>query len=325
MSSRRSMIVIGVAVLSGLTLGSCSNDAKPSAEGATRSLPPEGLASASAQAQTRGVDLTAELDVDSGAVVLPNDRFQLSYDEISTLTSALGALIDVCAQAKGVHVVTVNPRSDPVYSSHQYFGPWTEAQAERFGFAAPMTANDMYFNEVKMEGSAGGNGAPVKRPAINAGLTKADWDVVDGCQGTDGTAELKGALAVNGPWTSQLYAIKKNVFDQPDARAALVDVDACYSAQGLTPDPASPWLVQGVSDHLISEAQIKLALQLVVCKKKTSFTERVSQAEARLQAPVILTYLDELLQKRQAAEAALKKSKVIIAQHPEVFDASWGR
>jgi hypothetical protein len=184
----------------------------------------------------------------------------------------------------------------------------------------PQTQADMAANGITIEGKV--PSAPPSsnaRAAVNASLTDADWKVVDGCQNADGVAEFVQAQKLYGPWTQPLQAANKSLVDQSAFKEALADLDACLKRSGLTPDPQMPWSVQGADSATLSEAQIKLAVQVVTCKQETTFTQRVADAAATLQAPIIEKYQGELVETRARIDQAVKDAKRVIADHPEAL------
>lgn len=267
-----------------------------------------------------GIDVNAELDLDLGAVVTPFDRFTLSPLEADLVSVAGTVEVAACAQGKGVHFVAPRPIDDSVYESEHYFGPWTVAQAERFGFVRPMSQADLMANGVQ---GASGSGTTGELSATeNAALTDADWDVVDECGKSAEVEPYRDALSQVGPWTEQIAAISATMQSDSAMIALLSELDKCYREAGLTPEKDEPWLVAGADDHVIDEQQVTLALAVVDCKESIDFTRRAAAVEAAYQAPVIARYSDELLAQRAQLDEMISAARELIAARDDLLTAA---
>lgn len=265
--------------------------------------------------EVNGISLRAELNEATGEVRLPYDRFTATYEEMDLLVVASSVAASTCAREKGVVFVPPAPSSDPAYVSEQYFGPWTVDQAQRFGFVEPMTDADLVAN-----GIIGASSDETERPAApNGDLTDADWAVMDTCGSTPEVKKLLDARAESGPWVTPMAAVHDALLDDGRAKDLLDELDGCYRGEGLKPLAKTPWTPQGASGA-ISEDQIRLALQVVECKKQISFTERMAQVEASLQAPIISEYADELVAKRAQIDEAVVEAKALIAQSTSAIE-----
>ncbi len=259
----------------------------------------------------RGISLTAELNEQTGAVVLPADRFTETFLEMDLLATAGSTELSRCAAEKGVTFTPPQPLTDPVYVSEQYQGPWTREQAERFGFVKPMTQADMAANGIT---GAESDADADDKTSPNGALTDEDWTVIDACNEDAGPSQFDAALKHVGPWYAELGAVEDKVFDDPEAKNALRDLDACYEDAGLSVSKHnSPGWPSGADASVIDQQQIQLALTAVDCKEQTDFTARVAAVEARLQAPIIVKYADELVQKRAEIDEALAAARALLA------------
>lgn len=300
-----------VGLMAGCTSGSDSSD------GGHAVPAPDPQATEAAAA--RGVELAAELDPETGAVVLPFDRFVPTTNDMITIGSATSRLVADCAADSGVTFTPAAAPTQPEYDSELYFGPWTTAQAERFAFVSPMSAADLAANGIKLEG-VGPTQQTTQSPAdsttaANNALSDDDWDVVDACGSSDEVHELNAGLAIgDGPWAESLQAISDGLADQPEVQSAIEELGSCFTSAGLSPDPTAPWLPVGYDTGVISEQQVALALSVVACKDQTDFTARVAEVQAEEQAPVVVTYLDELLAKRSALDEALETADEVLDQ-----------
>ncbi|MBI9115127.1 hypothetical protein [Sanguibacter suaedae] len=217
-----------------------------------------------------------------------------------------------CAAKEGVEFTVVGSRFDPVYTSETEFGPWTGAQAETFGFVGPMTDRDMQANGVVRE-DAETSAAPPREP-VNEHLTDEDWAVIDECAESAEVKAVDALYGSGGPWEEQLAAVETTFLEHPDVQSAVDELGTCFESEGLTPDPELIGFPEGADTALISEEQVRMALTTVACKDKTGFTEKVAQVKADLQAPVIVTYLDELLAQRKAIDDGLAEARSLAAE-----------
>jgi len=264
--------------------------------------------SPAAPTAVRGISLTAELNAETGAVVLPADRFTETFAEMDTLSTGAAVAISRCAAAEGVTFVPPRLLTDPIYASEQYYGPWTRAQAERFGFVRPMSQADLVANGIVAGGESTDSGS---HP--NADLTDEDWTVIDACNEEPEATQLTAALRHVGPWYAELDAVSDAVFDDAEAKDAARDLDACFAEEGLGSAPdGSPGLPRGADASVIDEQQVQLALTTVDCKEQTNFTARVAAVEARLQAPIVVKYADELVRKRAEIDEALLAARAFV-------------
>ncbi len=258
--------------------------------------------------QVRGISLEAELNEETGAVVLPADRFTETFLEMDLLATASSVAVGQCAAERGVTLTPPKPLTDPVYVAEQYYGPWTRDQAERFGFVEPMTQADLAANGI-VAGTPDADGPPP-----NGDLTDEDWKVVDACAAAPQSTRFDDALRHVGPWYAELEAVRDQVFDDSEAKDALADLEACYEQAGIgVSRDDSPGWPRGANGSVIDQQQIQLALASVECKQKTDFTARVAAVEARLQAPIIVKYADELVQKRAEIDQALTAARALLA------------
>lgn len=257
----------------------------------------------------QGVSMTAELDESSGAVILPYDRFAVTAEEADIFTTAASFAVSACAAEQGVVFRPTGLMHDAVYDSELYFGPWTEEQAQRFGFVTPMTDADLIANEILAKDAA----ASVEPPANpNLELTDADWTVMDACGAAPEVAQYLDAVS-SGPWEEPLRATKDSLLDEDDAQELVAQLEACLTGAGLTPLPEEPGYPRGADTRTISEDQIRMALQVVRCKDEIDFTGAMARVEARLQSPIIEKYADELVAKRHSIDELAVQARALIA------------
>lgn len=263
-----------------------------------------------------GLDLSAELDENSGAVILPYDRLSPSFVEADRLTTAASFALAECAADSGVTFTPIGDTLDAqVYASEQYFGPWTIDQAETFGFVTPQSRNDMVANGI--DGAVAGESSGAEAVAsANDALSDADWTIIDGCGSEDAAVrEFSAATVDSGPWSELLLAAGTRVVDDPRAQPVIDELTACFADEGLEPMEDTPWLPEGADPGVLSAGQIELALTVVRCKESVGFTQRMADIDASLQAPILRDHAAELIERREALDAALEHADAVIAAH----------
>lgn len=270
-------------------------------------------------AEVRGISMKPELSPETGAVVLPADRFVESPLEMDLLATASAVEVSRCASEQGVTVAPPELSADPVYASEHYFGPWTVAQAERFGFVRPMTQADLQANGIAAPGSdpaadAGADGE-TSDAAPESGeddLTEKDWEIIDGCASSSGSELFTEALTHVGPWYEQFASVQDAMLDEDAAREAIDDLKSCFKDKGLVSgDKDRPWVPRGADASEISAEQIRLALDVVACKDEVDFTRRMAEVESSLQAPIIAKYAGELVAKRAQLDEAIAQAQAL--------------
>lgn len=293
---RRHRWTLAVTVVTGL-LGGCSTTADPQ-------TPPR---------EVRGISMKPELNAATGAVVLPADRFTETRVEMDLLATASAVEISRCAASKGVTFVPPAASADPIYASEHYFGPWTAAQAERFGFVQPMTAADLEANGIVTASATSvidGAAADADPQAGNSELSDKEWAVVAGCEDAPGVDRFTAALTQAGPWIGQFKAVQDAMLEEKESRDAVDDLVACYKKEGLqVGDRDRRWIPRGADASMISADQIRLALLVVKCKDAVEFTSRMASVEAGLQAPIVAEYADELVARRAQLDAAISEAR----------------
>jgi hypothetical protein len=298
---------VGVAVVLALFLGGCS----------TAGSGPSAVASATAastaqveQARDRGVVLDAELDPSTGAVILPYDRFIPTPDENEDVMVASTVLLSQCVAESGVMFDPVSRIDQSIYYSETFYGPWTNAQAEKFGFVRPMSDADLVANGIVASDSRPAEG----ESATEGGVERPDADqaVFDECAQSPDFEALNAGLMRDGPWEAQLPSSGDEVFEDPVAAAALDDLDACFVREGMEPDPEFLYVPLGADPTVIDETQISLALATVACRDEVDFTRRVADVLAQQQAPIIVAYLDELVEQRADLDESVRQARAIL-------------
>lgn len=269
-----------------------------------------------------GIDLTSTVDPFSGSITFPFARLTPSEEETALFWAASAMVTAQCAQERGVdwRAAPVSTYST-LYDSSIYFGVWTTDQANRFAFSLPSTNADLSANEVAgADASANAVGTP-EQPDLselraardhNRTVSEADGEVVKECAGSAESDRLSGLSLFTGPWISTLTEATRPFDTHPEVVQARTELDTCLVDAGLTVDPDSPGYPMGTDVGRIDEEQIQLALQVVDCKTRIDYVPRLADAMARLEAPVLVEYADELLEERAKTDALVAEARAIL-------------
>ncbi|NKY22930.1 hypothetical protein [Cellulomonas denverensis] len=308
----RKLIAAGVATVVAIALMTGCTGAEQMPAVAPSMLPP------SAPLTVDGMDLEPQVDEASGAVVLPMDHFQPTWEENDVLATASSVDLALCARDRGVTFLAAGLAFDAIYLSESYYGPWTVAQAERFAFVPPMTDADLAANSVTGTPAAS-SPAGDPGPDPNLDLTDEDWATIDECGASEAGATFREATQLNGPWTEQLDAAEAALLTSDEAVDLFDELGACFTSRGMEPSPDAPWTVVGAVVDEISEQQVQLASSVVACKEETGFTERMARLEARATIPVITEFAGELADRREQIDAAVADARALIAANGDVM------
>jgi hypothetical protein len=307
--------VVGTVVV-GLTGCTGSSDAHA----------PSGSPSVGSAAQTAagasGIDLSAEVDEKLARVVLPSDRFSFDDADAALLSEAGNVQTAVCARAQGIDFVAMPLLSDiEVYRQEQFFGPWTMAQAQKFGFIEPMTDADLRANRFVPQNYGKQSTARTDVAAHNAPVVEKHRAELEAC--AKKSAKLTDPIrsAPRAPWHDELNAAVDPVATgtDPEVKAVLDELNDCLKKNGLKPDPERPGFVEGVDVNHITEEQIELAVQVVQCKQDVDFTQRVATIWAAREAPVLEKYAKELVAQAAANKKVVDDAQALISAHKDVF------
>lgn len=277
-----------------------------------------GCGSAEESQTSRGIDVTASVDPNTGRVVLPADRFNLTEEEQDTLLTASSGATAACARNAGLKW-TGWLTNDGDYSTSDMwdaFGPWTPEMAKKFGFVTPMTSSGLITQGI------------IEKPADyeepdppNIALTEAEIDKVGKrCRSDAGVKKFSVENVVTqGPWDSQLGDTSQIVRNQSDAKKIFSELKVCYAAKGMEFDDSRPGYVVGADSQTIDETQISLALKVAECQTEVDSTNRLATLMAEYQAPIIEKYADELVARRAAIDKVVAEAKDYIAANPDLF------
>ncbi|WP_435299111.1 hypothetical protein [Timonella sp. A28] len=269
-----------------------------------------------------GISTRAEINVDAGTVDLPLDRFYVKAAEEDQLSTGTGVAMALCAEEKGL-TYQVTPASNPeisaIYAQEHYFGPWTQDQAKKWGFAPLLPTNDLIVNGILSEDTPYTKGyfPPKKGERAIYDLTDEEQLILDEC-GIAGQAFTK-AQVQDGGWHREYDPLEFNYTRNAQAVALVEELGKCFSEKGMSPETreGEPWYPQGARADRITEEQITLALKVVECKDSINFTQRMADIESAEQVQLIEKYSAEMIAKRKQIDEALSEANKVISQNPQ--------
>ena len=206
-----------------------------------------------------GVNLGADVDVDTGAVTLPYDRFRITNVESDILGAARSGAVAACARNKGLTWTGWDIRGGDYSASHIWhvFGAWRQQDAAKFGFMDPMSDAGLMWRGLIPKSE------DYTEPTTpNTQLSQAQIEEVGSTCSSDPQAKefAEEDLVVSSPWSDEMAQLDVAVNRDPRSLEVFDELAQCYSGQGLTFDEDFPGYVIGADRETISEDQITMAL-----------------------------------------------------------------
>ncbi|MFT0848949.1 hypothetical protein VR010_14515 [Actinomycetaceae bacterium L2_0104] len=244
----------------------------------------------SVSASLRGINPNAELDYENAVVHAPRDYVDTNfrdYDDLLIDTASNGAFIKCVREKVGVDLKSYPiVRDEPVYHMFWRYGPWTKPVAEKFAFVPPTT-----------DGALMANGL-VPRPAdyeepesLNPyeDLSEEDREKMRDACSSDPDVQRFDSMSLQSasPGTIALEDSWDQADNDPEMKALVEELDACFQTKGMEANPRVIGDPKGADRRLINEEQIDMALKTVECKDQIDFTQRVADILAKHQMDVI--------------------------------------
>lgn len=281
-----------------------------------------------------GLDMTADIDAETGRVTLPGDRLTISDDEMTIFNAAQTTAVAQCAHDElGLPYPAYRPYLS--YPMKHFFGPWTVEMASQFGFVMPQSETSLMRSHIIPDPHA--TPEPVCTPDPNKtsagggcgnetfvppnGLSLEQWELIHTTCNSfeDAKHFLEYTEKAWGPATQALTVNEATLAD-PRAQEVFDELRTCYADHGLTFDDDRPGWVTQANEFLIDEEQITMALTVVACKDATDATRRLADIMADLQAPIIEEYAQELSEQRAWLDTALAEAEDYMAARPQFFE-----
>jgi hypothetical protein len=289
-----------LAVLA-FALGGCGANSEP-------------LAAPSRAANNSGLDVSATVDRQTGAIVFPGSRYSLTDSEANLILDAGDHAAEICFNDNGISYAVPPVSWDPLYDISNYFGVWTVPVAERFAFVSPMTTADMSANGVKV------NGEPVPESvepdeawrandlsSDEAAEVAAECDLLPDVKRFDLESLLPGA------WQAELNAAFDLARQTQEWKNVFEEYHECLVGKGIEPDLEDGLAVIGQDNSEINAEQIVLALEVVDCKDQVKLVDRLAGQIAAFQAPVIDKYATDLVAYRAQLDKSLVEAREYLA------------
>lgn len=270
---------------------------------------------------TSGLNVSAEVNIETSSVTLPGDRFFLSEYESDLLATAQSIAMAKCAQNElGIEWGAYSmPLEEADWSLMFYeFGPWTVDMAERFAFAFPSSERGLIVNGI----IPAPPGYQMESPVLVARseLPQEDFDAVVNTCGKDPEALQFSDIdlgIVGTPAETELRDAREALMRDDRAKGVFEELSACYEENGLEQKSDTSVEVVGMDADVINEEQVQLALKVVECKTEVDAIPRLAEIWADLQAPTIHKYAAELTEYQRVKDEALAAARDYIIANPD--------
>lgn len=309
MTMRKSLWITPVTLALCALLSSCSGGAGSGDASADAESTPE----ASVSFDLGSVSPKAELNLETSTVTLPSDAVETGGAYDYTILDAYTAARAVCAREKlGLNPAVSRSSVSPESLMFDWWGPWTEDMASRFGFADPQSTTSLIRNGIIPGADTSHDGQPGIVPGsyiydddstvLCDGTTVGQNKAIDEACSDDPDVERFNEYSSvgNSPASGELADTYETAMTDSQMKALLAELSACYSENGMQMDPNRPGYVTASDTTTLNETQIQLAFQTVACKDSINFTQRAADICASYQIPVIEKYASELFADRQA-------------------------
>jgi hypothetical protein len=238
----------------------------------------------------------AELDPETGQIVLPLEAYAMNWQEFQTVNHANALLISRCMAAKGLTF----PRATQDWSlipqlPDRRYGLWAQSDAQNNGYELPASPQA---NQIEKQENAFGDDW---------------WNTFRACFSK--TRQL-AAMGVN---TSPAPSVVDNGMNEsfnallasPEFAAQRKLWERCVQSKGLTLNPDSHVLVPEFPEA--GEQQLAVAAIDVDCKQKLNSVQILADWETRYQLPYIDAHEGELTAYRATVRKVLKEAQKVIA------------
>jgi hypothetical protein len=296
-SGRRRRVARGASVLAvtALAVTGTWSGVQPIDRGGDRT---QLLAATSSPAPTADPDdLHARVDPVAGTITFPMARYDLTADELATVTRARAWEMKVCAEAAVGRPIAWEVGVPGVPVSDRLFGVWSLSEAQQYGYDMPPTG-----------GSSGG--------AVDPDVDLAVWDA---CNESETVRALSPEVAGSQELADALSRADEQAEASEASRSAVADWTACLARNGLEPAGGDRGpSVAGSTTSRWDEASIALAVIDVQCKTEVDFVPRMADARAAAMAPVLVQFRDELESRRAFQQEVVARAEAYLAAHPEI-------
>ncbi|TKR27411.1 hypothetical protein FA014_00810 [Cellulomonas hominis] len=242
-------------------------------------------------------DLHAQVDPVAGTITFPLARYDLTADEWAVVWRARTWAGWRCAEeaiGRPIAWQTSVPGDPP---SDRTYGVWNLAEAQQYGYAVPV--------------QGGRSGGPVD-PDVPLSV----WDA---CNESAAVQAMSPEIDASDELAAALRTASEAAEASEASRAAVADWTACLAAHGLEPAGGDGgYAVAGASSSRWDQDAVALAVTDVQCKAAVDFVQRMADADAAAQAPVLVAFRDELEARLAHQRAAVAVAEAYLAEHPEI-------
>ncbi|GAA3501832.1 hypothetical protein GCM10019016_089390 [Streptomyces prasinosporus] len=245
-------------------------------------------------------------------ISLPLDPYQISDEDFSTVSRALGVLTDRCMERKGFDYDVPAPQdmaTAPTGHERRY-GITVPETAAKHGYhlaGTPIQEQPRSPRSKRYERALTGTGKPLGTPG--------SFD--DGCTG-EAHRELESGIDMEAVDLPQWY--KRESFqrslEHPRVKTAFASWSDCMSAAGHHyASPLDPPEDPEVMGRKVTEHERAVAVADIECKQRTGLVRTWRDVEAALQRSTVTSRAAQLKKARaQAAKLVARSSRILAAE-----------
>ncbi len=237
----------------------------------------------------------------NGRVIFPADDFFIQDNPV--YGAYIEAQIAVCARKKfGADLKVEYPRNRPLIdSAWNNYGPWTYEIAKEFGFTHP--------------NSGEGRIRPPDPPIMSYSEEVRHRIDVECDESIYESINLPG-------YPAEFIEVVSSGDVSKDPRAIEVneELSVCIREKGLSPSSHGNWgLLDNSTVKTYNDEQAELAVQVVECKEKVNFTQRIAELQAEQQVRIIEKYAPEIFAVKAYEEDLMRRAEEYIRDHQSIF------
>jgi hypothetical protein len=228
-------------------------------------------------------------EVDPAALTLPLDPYELSPQELFTISRARLTLLLDCLRNRGIQISTPEARPIPWSRHEQRYGLTDLDRAARFGYHVPEIMRRPPLREPPMP-------PEIADDCLALALRQLNHGVPDGWQ----------------PHLAHRLSMRTHLLSRQDSRVRAVfgSWSACMRAAGLDyPDPMAANNDPAFSTDEPTEQEIATAVADVRCKRAVGVIPVWAAVEAAYQKLVLDQHRDELELVRRALDIRLANAR----------------
>jgi hypothetical protein len=243
------------------------------------------------------IGVAAVVDRERKRIVLPMDRYSVSYRERRVIELAADLLLRDCMRRNGFDYVVIDRTDEPRPPERRY-GVWLADDAAKLGYALPRPP------------------APTRRVerANRLPLRREEQAAIDHCTGSPALRSIM--LKEPLPGDLAAFRLYGRVLASDNAVAVLNEWRDCLRTAGIaTTDDAGELFVPAAvrSPERRTPKNLAIAVHDARCKADVHLVERLAALEAQAQAHLIARHAAGLEAQRRNVVAVVRKARDVIA------------